>query len=463
MSAEDDNNEQAQVEQQQEAPVRRERETGRLLPRWVKRTIYAVFGPLGLIAIVLIGRSLVVQHRLTFAVDAIEGDLESTLSSLSAPLGEQAMQILQSHPVDAFLFCNQELLQEEADDARMARALALRKAIQWGDITRKRNLLRRVVDAMDEEGRLRSDALEPGDIEVLARLVEQRRAEPERTYAEDRITDVLEWIVEGTPTQPTGVERRRMTSLLMQYEKKSFVAGVAEALDQLRQEWSVSDDQTARSAAEKFAVMLEDQAVGLTEAEAELCRQRADAWEDLYRNGTVLLARAGRTVLEDIVRQGRFLDHPHIYQYISILGNRFGRVRRHVADGVWMLRHNVFAIRFLGEFAARANINPVMAVETVRLTREEHERMMRRANDRRMLECVRLLGRLGVDYVRNTDEYELTRAEEPNEFVRRYVVHTLETLEEDERVGAEATRALEQIRQADNARPGGPILSVPEA
>ncbi len=455
--------EQAQVEQQQEAPVTRERETGRLLPRWLKATIYAVFGPLGLVAIVLIGRSLVVQHRLNWAVDAIEGDLQSTLSSLSAPLGTQALAVMQRHTVSAFLYCNQELLQDEAEDPRMARALALRKAVSWGEITRKREVLRRVAAAMDEEGRLRSDVLEPEDLELLSRLARERRADPEMTYAQERVTDVLEWIVEGTPTQPTGVEPRRMESLLLQYKKKSFAAGVAEALEQLREEWSVSDDQTARAAAEKFGTMLEDEATSLAEAEAELCRQRADAWEDLYRSGSVLLAGAGKAVLADIVRDERFLDHPHIYQYIGILGHPFDQVRRHVAEGVWLLRHNVFAIRFLGEFAAKTTINPVMAVETVRLTREEHERMMRRVNDRRMLECVRLLGRLGVDYVRNTDDYELARAQDPDEFVRRHVVNTLESLEEDERVGAEATRALEQIRQADAARPAGPILSVPEA
>ena len=112
--------------------------------------------------------------------------------------------------------------------------------------------------------------------------------------------------------------------------------------------------------------------------------------------------------------------------------------------------------------ASKTSINPVMAVETVRLTREEHERQMRRANSLRMRECVDLLGRIGVDYLENREDYPLPRADDADDYMARYVVHPLESLSDEEGVADLASEALERMRAADAAVPGGPVLFTAE-
>lgn len=554
-----------QVEKEQEAPAMRERATGPLLPRWFKVIIYLVLGSLAVFAISFIGRSFVVQHRLTSATAVLRGDLERVLPSFSSPEAQEAVRMLARHPVDAFLYLNQEILQDEEDDPRMARALALRKATEWGTISTRRDVVRRLVENMDDSGHIGADvltqdvrevlwdiiadrradlaALPPGepadeavdtavkaladalpqvgwlDVEELERnvretiwamivrrlgsraplavgqtvvgtvrqelvsrlqpqlqetdparvedevrslvrdIVGRRPPDPRMSYAEHRITEVLLWLARGAETTATGVERRRMESLLARYEKKSFVGTEVRALEAIIAEWSAASDPTMTQATEKFQAMLDGETTQLSPEGARMCYERADALEDLYHKGIILLSKAGVAMLEDIVEADRYLDHPHIYQYLTLLGKRFDDVRQTITDGIWLIRTRYYTIRFLSYFASKTSINPVMAVETVRLTREEHERLMRAANNRRVRESVQLLIRIGLDYMANAEQY----AEQVDDAaVRRYIIHTLETLKDDERVAELVTDGLAQLRQADRDNPGGPRFFTEE-
>jgi len=187
----------------------------------------------------------------------------------------------------------------------------------------------------------------------------------------------------------------------------------------------------------------------------------ADRLEGTYEAGMTSLAQASRLVVEQIVglmEKGKRLDHPHIYQYLSLLNHRFSGVWEQTAEGAWLLRHNQFTIRFLSFFATKTTINPFLAVETLRLTREEHEREMRRANIRRMRRAVALLGRIGVDYIQNRDAYE-TIVRDPDEFVRRFVVGALVEVADEESIADLVEAALADMRAADASRPGGPLFA----
>lgn len=93
----------------------------------------------------------------------------------------------------------------------------------------------------------------------------------------------------------------------------------------------------------------------------------------------------------------------------------------------------------------------------MRLTREENERQMRRANGRRMGAAVELLGRIGVDYIQNPDAYALD-VRKPGEFVQTQTVGALESVADEETIADLVAEALAGMRQADMARPGGPLF-----
>ncbi len=442
---------------EQETRLAREPAMGPLLPRWFKMLFYGTFAPFCVFAVIWISHSLYVQHQLTSAANVVLGGLSENVS-LDSPEGQQAVAALENRPLDGWLYLIQELLRDEIEDPRMARILALRKAIRWGEMSVRLDVIQQIVANMTDDGGIAGDfELTDQMRTVLRRMIEQRRADPEMSYVETRITDVLEWLADGYPGQPQGPEKRRMIALERQYEKSRFVGAEAEALEFLIQEWAASSDATARSCAEKFQVMLEGGKTSLTESESEYCQERIERWEDLYDAGITRVAEVGYSLLKRVIGSGERIDHPHIYQYMSLLGQPLDSVRKAIVEGVWLLRHNKFCLRFLGGYATRTQINPVMAVETERLTKEEHERIMRRINDRRVLESVRLLGRIGVDYVQNRAEYDLA-VDNQDAYVRQFVVHSLESVEEHPTIGPDAESSLQQIRQADMARPGGPIF-----
>jgi hypothetical protein len=127
-------------------------------------------------------------------------------------------------------------------------------------------------------------------------------------------------------------------------------------------------------------------------------------------------------------------------------------VREETAAGAWVLRHNRFTIMFLSTFATKTTVNPFMAVETLRLTAEEHEREMTKANVRRMREAIRLLARIGCDYMADRQDYVDARTfniSNPDELIRRNVVASIYEVSDDEDVADVAEKALAELRQAD--------------
>jgi len=444
------------LEQQQQAPIMREPAVGPLLPRWATVGFYVIFTPFCIFSVFSIVRSLRTQHTLTRAVAVFRGDLSTPGQPLDGQEGRQAMEVLKGHSVDSFLYLNQALLQNEDQDERMARALALRRAMDWGRTSARRQAIERILTHMRDDGSMAPDFAMDADMQrVLDELVKERQADPEMTYVEDLITKALAWVAEGRPTAPKGTEKKRLAALQYQYAKKVFQGTEASALASLAEEWQQESDPTAREAAAAFAKMLAGQTAALSPAADALCAARADEWEQRYRGGMTCVTQASREMVQEIVRSGVFLDHPHIYQYLSLLDHRFEEVRREVIAGAWDLRHNKFTIFFLSYFATKTAINPFLAVETPRLTREEHEREMRRSNEQRMTEAVQLLARIGVDYIERPEDYK-DLAKSPDEYVGKYIVGALLEVADERAISNVVRQALQEIRAADLAQPAGP-------
>ncbi len=445
----------------------REAATGPLLPKWFTMPFYVVFVLFSMLGVVYIIQSMRVQASLADAVGEINYGADGTFAELDTARGRELIDLLKAHAVNSFLYFNQAVLQDEERDPRMARALALRKAADWGVTSKRRAVVEMVVQHMGDDGALEEGfELDEEARAALRALAEERAADPELTYAEGRVTDAIAWLAEGAVEPPKGPEKRRMKALLDQYRKRSFMGTEAEALGWLIEEWNGRAEPAARDAVEQFRLMLGDKPAELSAESAALCAAEADRWEELYRQGMIRLAKAAYQMVEQIVAEHDSLDHPHVYQYLSILDQRFPEVREQVAEGTWLLRNDAhageFAIRFTSYFATKTAINSSLAVETLRLTKEENERQMRRANDCRMREAVKLLGRIGVDYIQNPDPYQC-RAKDRDEFVRTYIVGALESVADEEVISDLVAEALADMRQADLARPGGPLFFGKEA
>lgn len=446
-----------EVEKEQETPLMREPATGPLVPRWFKWTFYLLLGSLAVVGLGFLTRSLAVQANLTDALATIRGNLQRNLP-LDSPEAQQAIVVLGGHPRYSFLYCNQEILQNEEDDPRMVRAMALRKAIRWGKISRRRDVISTILQNMDEEGRLDREFVLSSEItEVLSRMAEERIANPELSYAEKRITDVIQWLARGATTRPKGPEKDRLRALQEQLQKKYYVTEEAAALKALIESWNQSSEPLERKAAEHFGLMLQQERTALPSEVARHCGEEADRLEDLYRRGMVRLADASHRMLGKVVQRGMFLDHPHINQYLKLLRHRYEGIRKFVRKGVWILRHDKYTVMFLSDFLDKVNINPVMAVETERLTKEEHERVMRRENNRRRRAALELLTRIVLDYLRNPDPY-LPRVEDPDRYLRQHVTHVMEELADDRLLGDRIQQSLAELRQADRNRTTGPRL-----
>ncbi len=453
----------SRVEQEQESPLERERASGPLVPRWFKMGFFVLFIPLTVLGVGWIIYSLSTQHALTSAVSVIRGSLTSEVTSLSAPEARQAIEVLRSSPRYAFLYCNQEILQNEENDPRMARSLALQKALAWGDVSTQRQVVREIADNMYDTGHLAPTfQVTPEMVDVLQKMVQERRNTPGMTYAEDRITAVLQWLAAGQPTPPTGPEKQRLQGLLTQLDKKVYVGNERDAITALQTEWKQSGDAVARSAADKFQLMLEDKTTSLSPEEAAYVGKEADHYRQLYRDGMTRLARVSLDMLGEVLKQGLFLDHPHIFQYLTLLGYQYDPVRQQVEEGAWELRHSRFTIIYLSEFVRTTTINPVMAVETERLTKEEHERQMTEQNTLRRREAVTLLGKIGLDYIANRGAYGFGQRNK-DEFIREYLTHTLEEAAEDEAVADLVAPALQKLHEADARQPSAARLFSEEA
>lgn len=452
------------------------------VPPWFVKMFYTVFVPFCIIGAIYIGHSMIVQSRLTTAVDTMEGDVGVDPDTA---LQQSAVADLATRPVFAFQYLNQSLLQDEDTDPRMARALALNKALEWGTISERRKIISDILAVMGESGDVPRDALRQDwdGRDGLREMIDYRRGLSNPTPAEQRITDVLMWVYEGRPTPPQGPEKRRIQALEKAYQKKSFARVEGGALEALMKEWTAgqgvegANAQVAARAAEAFGKMLAGEAVELDSEAAEFVRARSHEYELAYEEGMSRVARAARTMVnlfeatgnakylgwtpaaDETPEERMFVDHPHVYQYVSLLGyrkdpkrpDRFKEVRELVADGVFAMRHRKFVLYFLREFSRKTAINPVMAVETERLTKEEHEREMRQINDERVVQSQRLMERIFVDYLANKGDYQfkdLDTEEERDEYVRAKLVHAMQDLVEDLKFGATAREHLRAMREA---------------
>jgi len=259
------------VEREQEAPLMREAATGPLLPRWFTTLFYVIFIPFCVYSVFYITNSLVMQHRLRAAIAVVKGSLETEPVDLRSTEGQAVLEVLKAQLLESFLYASQELLQDEEKDERMARALALRRAIGWGKVSAERDVIERILDNMEEDGSVDAGfTVDEQMQQILETMVAERRADPEMTYVEDRITDVLEWVAQGHPGQPKGPERRRLAALQEGYAKKVFQSAEAEALRQLAQEWAADPNPVEREAAAAFAEMLAQRRAELS-PEAEGC------------------------------------------------------------------------------------------------------------------------------------------------------------------------------------------------
>lgn len=452
----------SRVEQEQAVPLEREPALGPLVPRWFKVVFYGVFIPVSLLGVWGIAMSVLTQRALTEAVSTIRGGLVDRVQSLTSPEAKQPLDVMRKEARYAFLYCNQEILQNEVNDPRMARALALQKALNWGDVSAEREVVGQIIQHMDDTGHLLPGfQVTPDMLAVLKRMVEERRNTPGLTYAEDRITAVLQWLAEGQPGQPIGPEKQRLNGLLGQLNKKLYVGKEAAALTDLIKEWKSSKDAPAASAAGKFQTMLTGKRIELSPDEAEYVTTQAADYQKRFQDGMTRLAQAARTMLDEVLRRNIYLDHSHIYQYLTLLGYELDPVRGNVVEGAWALRQNPYVAIYLAEFVRTTTINPVMAAETERLTKEEHERQMNAQNTLRRREAVRLLARTGMDYVAHPDQYSFGVAD-PDEFVREQIAHTLEEVADDETVADLAGPSLKALRDADANQSGAHKLFAPE-
>jgi len=432
-------------------------------PRWFRLTLYVAFALFISVSVVIIARSMVRQKRLTAALAVLE-------ARHGAPDGqqiEQARQAMAEQPVHAFQYLLQSLLQDLDTDPRMAIVLVLDKAVGWGETTRQRDLVKQLVAAFHEDGALRDDfALADETKARLAELITERRSAADASYAETRITEVLEWMHAGCPTAAHATELRRLRVLARGYDKKRFTSKESTVLRSLAEGTSLLGPDALKSVAPKFFDMLDGKTAELTESEIADCLARRNALQSRYADGMIKVAETVTLVARQIAEENIFVDHPHIYQCVSLLGYRYDPrtpalhvgVRDEIAQAIVALgRHNRFVITHLAEFASHTAINPVMAVETERLTASEHGRQMNWENEERLRRCIDQLQTTFADYLENAGEFKfkgpIRSDSERDAFIRKTVVGTLRSLSEDRTVGDAATAALKAMKQMEGATP----------
>jgi hypothetical protein len=432
-------------------------------PRWFRLTLYVAFAIFIAVSVVIITRSMIQQHRLRTALAVLEArhgvaDEQQIL---------QARQDMAQQPVHSFQYLLQSLLQDLDTDPRMAIVLVLDKAIGWGETTRQRDLVGQLVAAFHDDGALRDDFVLTDETKArLGELIVERRAAADASYAETRITEVLEWMHAGCPTEAHATELRRLRVLARGYDKKRFTSKEASVLRTLADGDSLLGPDALKSVAPKFSDMLDGKTVVLTDEEAADCLAQRDELQSRYAGGMIKVAETVALIARQIAEGDVFVDHPHIYQCVSLLGYRHDPrspelhkgVRDEIARAVVALqRHNRFVITHLAEFASRTAINPVMAVETERLTASEHARQMNWVNEERLRRCIAQLHDAFADYLQNADEFHfkgpIRSDAERDAFIRRTVVGTLRALAEDRTVGDAATAALEGMKTMEGATP----------
>jgi len=423
---------------------------GPLLPRWASTLIHAVFIPWCIFAAVWIGYAMVVQDQTMELLGRIKGPWEGDVPPMDSPHITEGIDFLQQKPRQSLLYVIQELLREEIDDPRMARAIALRKATNWAVESRRRHLFEEILQHMSEDGEMPPVYELPEQHQrTLDDLLKERLADPTRSYEERKITEVVQWLAGGRQTVPKGPERRRIKSLQSKYQKRLFFGEEKETLTMIAEDWSDSTNAARRGAAEKFLLMLDGQHAELTPEEREECLQTARHWEALYLKGRERLSEVAFALVQHVESEDTFLDHPEIWDMVRLLHEPYAPARRNMAEIVYVLRNRKYVFIYLSEFIKKDTINPVMAVETARLTKDEHEQLLRRQNHTRRLAAIEVVERIATDYCRNPFEMEnLQEGQDQDKIFKEKTIQTLESVLEDEDVGSQAQQALKSIREA---------------
>lgn len=432
----------------QEESLRRgvELETGELLPRWITVTLWAVFLPFCVFAAFWIGRSIIVQQRIQDYLQVLSGPWEGKPPPMESDVVENGLQLFEEEARPSLLLILQRLIREEIDDPRMARAIALRKATEWGLESRRRQLFEEILQHMSTDGDMPPDyELPPEHRKTLTVLLEERQQRKTVSYEQQKITEVLTWLAQGRPTPPKGPEHRRVRSLQNKYEKRLFVGEEREVLEELAESWPKKDAPVKQSAGTKFALMLEEKPTELTPQETMVCEEVAQGWEDRYMLGEERLTHVARRLVKYIEANNVFIDHPEVWEVIRLTQHRHPPARDNMKDAVFALRNRKYCHIFLSNFLLKTAINPVMAVETVRLTKDEHEQQLRAENHRRRMACLEVARDIAKTYCTKPFPIDEVPKQEEPEFFRNHIIEPMETLLEDDDVGAKARQMLDSI------------------
>ena len=446
-----------------------ERETGPLLPRWLTVTIWAIFLPWCVFAAVWIAWSMALQFKTQRALRLIGGPWNGEAPAMDSAAIREDLDVFNTSPRDSLLYMIQALRQEPWTDPRMADALALRRVVGWGTESRRRELFGALSANMNDQGELGPDfKLSEEQQEVLKDLIQERRKLERSSYEEQKINDVLQWVADGWPTPPTGTERRRVGSLQSGADKKLLHGPEASAIKAFARQWRASGDPLESSCAAKFELMLNREQTELSPQQSRLCEEVADKQEALYRLGCERLARTALDLIQLIHKQSAErmaagkaplrMDHPVIWDIARLLDYPYESVRGSFADGCFVLRRRKYVLIFLSEFIQRSTINPVMAVETTRLTREENIREVRAEMRRLRLSSISVVEAIGKSYYEKPFPILGIEPDQQASFVQQRVVGTVESVlgDEDSEVAARSQAALEAVQAVRQATQGAP-------
>jgi hypothetical protein len=129
---------------------------------------------------------------------------------------------------------------------------------------------------------------------------------------------------------------------------------------------------------------------------------------------------------------------------------------------VYTLRKRRYTLKYLARGIQKDTVNPVMAVETRRLTKDEHEQLLRRENTRKRLSCIELAKRIALDYCEK--KWVVTRHAKPDfpflayqkpelsgpesrQTLKTTIMAALVSVTKDEDVGQQAQEALSWIEE----------------
>ena len=426
-------------------------ETGPLLPLWLSVTLYILFAPWCVFSLFWIGRSMVVQQSTLGILKRASGPWEGEAPAMDSPAMQKEIEFLRQTPRQSLLYVVQDLCQEEISDPRMARAVSLRKATQWSVESKRRLLFAELLANIEENGEMPLDyRLAPEHAQTLQDFLAERRAHPTTSYEDNKVTEVLQWIADGRPTPPKGPERRRVKSLETGYEKKLFFGTEKRTLKALMKQWRTGGNSQEAGAAAKFERMLEGEHAELSPAERKLCEERADRWEQDYLKGRERLSHLAVEMVKAINATSVRMDHPDIWDMAQMLEERHDPARKNLMEAVSLLKERRFTFLYLSQFIQRATVNPVLAMETTRLTKDEHETLLIQQNHRRRAACIEVLERIATDYCNKPFTIEGIAADKQKEFFLGNTVETFSAVVEDRQdreVGAQAQQALSRLQE----------------